>query len=292
MSEAKEQQKPEILLVAVDIEKSGSMMAKHPVVSVGFCIGNIDGSVIEKKRFNLIVQWFILNPGQDLHFWGAFEPRCVREFWSKQSEAMIQACGQNPLSSSQPDGWKEIAAYVDGLETRFPSREIIILSDNPSFDIGNIDHHLEKYANRAPMCYSSKGKYRSVKDASDMFSMMPAARQRESSDVIGDIAPYDHDPCDDAHSIMLQYVHAAEFKRRQEIPQFVSTSSPPRCTCYTACRADDCAALCAAQCNPMCLGVICKPCFAAGVLLCKEHTVTLISHPSRSSSSSSSSPPS
>jgi len=192
-----------IICVAVDIEKTGAFLT-NPVVSVGFYIANLSDVELQKRKFNIEVKW----PVEDNY--GDFEPRCWKEFWSKQPSEIINRCKRNPEPLPAFQAWREIGMFIDSLETLYPPEKYTIqfISDNPSFDIASIDYNLEKYTGRMPMRYSRTGKYRSVIAADDMFEMLPSNVKSECYKTMRETVNHDHDPINDAHHIFLQYYYA------------------------------------------------------------------------------------
>lgn len=191
---------PKTICVAVDIEKCGALYI-HPVVSVGFYVADSEnGQELSRHRFNIKVSW------PDGRTFGDFEARCWIDFWSKQPVEIIEGCKENALPPEQ--AWKQIGKFIDSLEKSYPNDNIKFLSDNPSFDIANIDYNLEKYTGRSPMRYSSTGKYRSVVAADDMFDMIPKTQKSIAMEEINSVVSHDHNPVNDAHHIFLQYFHA------------------------------------------------------------------------------------
>lgn len=203
----------ETILVAHDIEKTGSNLISNPIISVGFYIGDLYGNHISSHKFNIKVNWpdIVDNVVKD---YGDFEPRCWNEFWSKLDIDIIESCLDNPAPLPAKDAWIAIAKFIDELEIRFPEDryKIKFLSDNASFDTASIDYALEKYANRSPMRYSSTGEYRSVISADDMFEMLSPRKIKYANKYIDSRVKHDHDPVNDAHHMYLQYVKAIELK--------------------------------------------------------------------------------
>ncbi len=196
----------EHIYVAVDIEKTGTKMIKYPVVSVGFVVASYY-EVLERKRFNLKVNWTSENEGGD------FEHRCLVEFWNKLPDDVINGCKENVLS--QEEGWNEIANWINNLEVLYPEDKYTIkfLTDNASFDIATIDYNLEKYVNRNPMRYSLAGKYRSVISADDMLDMTSPKYVEAVNEYLNTVedAQHTHNPVNDAYNIFLQYFYAQFF---------------------------------------------------------------------------------
>ena len=148
--------------LAVDIEKTGPNLIKHPVISIGMVLGDANGNVIAKHKINLLVDW----PKDNQYF--KFDPRCFTEFWEKNPSAIL-ACRESPEPIEQAAGFKQLNDLLLMYESKY---DLVFLTDNASFDIATLDYNLELYCNRAPMRYTSKGKYRSIIAVDDMFSML------------------------------------------------------------------------------------------------------------------------
>jgi len=192
------------ILVAVDIEKTGHLLTRHPVVSFGLVVGELDGKILERLKVNFKVKWPQENETEnkgDLH---DFEERCWTEFWLPNLEKFQPNCTSNPDPISQAEGWSKIANFINELETKYKNRKIVFLSDNPSFDVANIDYYLEFYANRAPMRYTTGLKYRSIQDPTEQLRIHP--RKEEIIEEAKQRCQHDHDPVKDAENIYWQYV--------------------------------------------------------------------------------------
>jgi len=203
------------IFVAVDIEKCGPLLIAHKVVSVGICIGDGSKNIIERKKFNLKVKWWVINDDDVLlpYFtdYGDFEEGCLKQFWSKLNASVLEACYTNPEPLEQTDGWHAIAEYIDSLETTYQGHQIKFLTDNGEFDIGNINYNLEKYVDRKPMRYSTTGEFRSVINTKGMLKMIPP---KERTDIIKQCeqeASHNHDCVSDAENIYLQYIKAVDW---------------------------------------------------------------------------------
>lgn len=199
------------ILVAVDIESTGALFS-HPVNSIGFTVGDMNGNILERKKFNIAVKWFKMTDGK--MDYGDFEPRCVDEFWSQLSPEIISRCF-TPEPEKPEYAWKNIASWINCLELKYPLEEgekpwkkFIFVSDNASFDIAKINYGLERYANRLPMRFSTTKKYRSVISADDMLDMLPKEKYEEVMARINSMSIHDHDCLNDSHNIYLQGVEA------------------------------------------------------------------------------------
>lgn len=197
------------LCVSVDIEKAGCMF-KYPIISIGFVVGHKE-EINERIRFNIKVVWKSEKDGGD------FEDKCIKEFWSKQKNEIINGCKENALPPKE--AWILIEKWINELETKYPidKYKICFLTDNASFDIASIDYELEKYRDRPPMRYSSDGKYRSVYSADDMLSVLNDVDKVKVYKKIDNIVKHDHNPVNDAYHIYLQYYYALQLSNKDHI---------------------------------------------------------------------------
>lgn len=218
--ESKTQTK-KVLFVAVDIEKAGALLTKHPIISIGHVLVSrtievaadkseriVSDRLIEGRRFNFLVVWSSVEEG------GSFEKRCYDEFWSKLDQKIIDGCRADALSTKE--GWATYAAWLTSLEKNFPDHKVKFLTDNASFDVASIDYNLEVWANRLPMRYSSNNRYRAVVSADDMLEAVPEPFQKVAFEFVRKNSNHDHNPINDAYSIWLQFMVADAFKRLHE----------------------------------------------------------------------------
>lgn len=139
------QQKP-VLTFAVDIETSGPIYTKHGILSIGWCARSADGS-IKSGQINMM-----LPEGTD------FEQKCWDEFWSKNLPAL------HKLKEGAVSPLEGITAFINVLDQLEQDNDVMIITDNPSFDIGYLNYYLAVYLNRNPLTYDSSGKYRPIFD--------------------------------------------------------------------------------------------------------------------------------
>lgn len=186
--------KDDTVFVAHDIEKAGALLS-HPIVSVGFYIGDAYGGKLETFQMNIKVKW------PEAKDYGDFEPRCWDNFWSKLSEEVKENITKDALEPEE--AWFKIKEWLVGLESKYSN--IKFLTDNASFDSASIDYCLEKYCKSMPMRYSTKGAYRSIISADDKFEMLPSKLQQSAYEEIKKQVNHDHNPVNDAHYIYLLY---------------------------------------------------------------------------------------
>jgi hypothetical protein len=163
--------------------------------------------VLQKKRINVQVKW---PDGQSL---GDFEERCWREFWSKQPDTLRQILQAEAVQLK--NAMDTLVSWLNELEILYPSSsdyKIKFLSDNPSFDIGNLDFYLKIHCGRRALRYSNNGTYRSVENPDDMLSMFPKKDVEKELDKIRSVIVHDHDPSNDAEFIYRQYLAARKLR--------------------------------------------------------------------------------
>lgn len=200
------EQKKQTILVALDIEKTGGFY-RHPVMSVGFYVGDMDCNELETFKVNISVRWPMVVG--DMIDYGDFEPRCWDEFWSKQPDNIVAEC-KNPEPVDASTAWHQVEAFLNRLETAYPADQykIKFLTDNASFDVAAVDYALEKYCGRLPMRYSVLGKYRSIISADDMLDMLPKNARIAADNFIKTKVTHDHNCINDAKYIYWQYILA------------------------------------------------------------------------------------
>ncbi len=135
----------QIIIIALDIETNGSYVLKNEIISIGYCIGDEDGNVKVKGRF-------------DLEATSAMEQRCQTEFWSKH---MDKYAALQKDAISQAEGAYRFMHLIDDLDEKYKLRIIV---DNPAFDVKFIDVLLERHLGRRPLHYKHNKHYRSIYD--------------------------------------------------------------------------------------------------------------------------------
>jgi hypothetical protein len=206
--------------LAIDIESAGASY-DHDVLAIWTCLGDFDGNVIERKSF-----CFFAKP-----FWSmedkstgkvpcpdGFEERCWEEFWARKDERgnrpqldilrRIQekaTQARDELAKKRGDAtvdvivfaehmWEQFRDYLDGLEDEYPDWNVRIVSDNPSFDLGRLDHELYARFGRLPVRYAVKNPkgavYRWVCDPSEQLAF--GDQYDEVKEIVSKICPHDH----------------------------------------------------------------------------------------------------
>jgi hypothetical protein len=131
-------------------------------------------------------------------------PVCVAEFWTGKEGllAAIRARAVDPIL-----GLASFSSWIDALPARYPGRKIVLISNNPVYDIGTLDYVLAARRIRTlPLRFLGDGKYRSVHDPSEMIAGQGSSvLVREKANVR---ACHDHWPENDAEHSYWLYVYA------------------------------------------------------------------------------------
>lgn len=176
-------------LLAIDIETGGPQASRHPLIAIGTCVRDVTGYK-EKRIFRL--------PFHE----ALFDIDCVREFWSKHQDILDKITAL-PVSTIQ-----DVANYIDSVDKAHS--DLAIVSDNPAYDIGFINHYYDVQLNRKPLQYRYDGKYRIIVDKdSYMWAMMPESAEPWIYDTAAGKkfgfyieANHDHMPNNDAEHIL------------------------------------------------------------------------------------------
>jgi hypothetical protein len=140
------------LICSIDIETSGPQIIKNGIISLGYCIGSLHGKTLVKKRINMKLD--------DNH---TFDEDTYNKFWLKHIDIL------DKLKENQVDpktGMNEFIKDVDEYDSKY---KLIIVSDNPSFDLAFVNYYLAKYLDRKPLTYKLNSYYRPVYDT-DSYS--------------------------------------------------------------------------------------------------------------------------
>lgn len=193
------------LIVSLDIEKSGSGLKKHDIVAFGYTFADsLTQEILSKRTISLKPQ-----KGNDYNF----EADCYKYFWSKYPE-LLQKFKDNAVEITVG-----LQTFIDDFEKHAKNyNDIVIVTDNPAFDVGSFDYYLEEYLDhkslhyhphtnsyQVVMCTDSlqigfqrktidKGAWASDNDTLKMMDVDPTT-----------LCVHSHDPSDDAHHIMQMY---------------------------------------------------------------------------------------
>lgn len=178
----------ETVYLAIDIEKVDDYQSS-PIVAFGACLGDINGTVLESHA------WYPALPQN-----AKFGERCKREFWDKQ--VGLYATFEDRAEPTAA-AYNSFVAWLNGLEAHYGN--IVVLSDNPAYDLGSLDHQLERYCGRLPVRYTSLGEYRCVSDWSEQCARMGAGAygsiMARAKAEMGELSQLIHNPEVDAELI-------------------------------------------------------------------------------------------
>ena len=191
------------ILFTVDIEGSGASISKHGIVSIGWCVGDLKGNVFEKRRVSLKLQNRV------------FEERCLTEYWSKPEQKHQLEVFQREAVEPY-DG---IAAFMKAVDSYEDKYDVVILSDNPAYDVAWLDSYIDTYLGRNPLLYKKDQRtYRGIaepkgwvfsrqlKNASagakgSKIFVFDAGKYLQGLETLKTTCPHDHWPENDAENI-------------------------------------------------------------------------------------------
>lgn len=205
--------------VAFDIETAGCRVAKHPIIAIGYVVGDESGNVLEKGCFKFDVEWYTVDPTNPLIVtdYKQFEPRCVKEFWNNPEHPNMHNIINKLKDGAKPvhEEMQRFCAWLNGLEKTYVGHRIKFLSDNPSFDIAFIDYNLDKYCDRNPLRFTIENRYRAIDCPDDMVSMLPGDRVTAALNMFMDASVvHDHYPSNDAHYIYSVFIIMKKLKQQ------------------------------------------------------------------------------
>lgn len=178
----------ETVYIAWDIEKGGPCF-EHPIIAVGVCYGT--KTTYRKKRFCLT---FDINN---------FEEKCLKEFWSKFPNIL-----EKIKSEATPvvETWEAITDFLTLLEVAYPEDKynIVMLSDNPAYDIGHIDYNLFHYTARWGLRYTDNGDYRFISNPCEQLVYHP--NKENIKRAVRALSKHTHMPDDDAECIFMTQI--------------------------------------------------------------------------------------
>ncbi len=182
----------------MDIEKAGAAY-RHPITSLAFCVGNAKGEIMERRKWNIRVNW------PDGYSYGDFEPRCWEEFWSSKVPALKQACTENPDAAEPHVVYQEVVDFIDKMEKR-ANGNIVFVSDNPGYDQANIEYQVQAVLGIDWTMRCRPGNYYSMRNPFEMMYLLPKVRRTRIIAEVKKHVKHDHDCINDATFIYLAYV--------------------------------------------------------------------------------------
>ncbi|MCP3658846.1 MAG: hypothetical protein GY830_00420 [Bacteroidetes bacterium] len=179
-------------VLGIDVETSGCSFAKNGLLSIGCSIK--DENVQEVDNFQINI---------DLPEDREYEEDCLNHFWLRHPAA-FEFIKSNTVSPEI--AMNKFWEFIARAEKNYP--RLIIVSDNPTFDIAWINLYLSLYTDRKPLNYAENNKYRQIWGASSIqkyFNLFPRYHllkdwrrellipERKHREKLGLIVPAEHD---------------------------------------------------------------------------------------------------
>jgi hypothetical protein len=175
------------MFLTIDIETSGPSVLQNGILAIGYCLGNIHGEVLVKKRIDVKLE--------DHH---TFDKLCLTGFWNKPGpKKVLKTIQTDPISPLC--AIREFANDVDMLDAKY---KVSIVCDNPSFDLYFINYYLESYMNRKPLNYKFGNQYRGIVDSNSYLKGYLGKSYYKTKMRYGS---HNHFPENDAEMIFLFY---------------------------------------------------------------------------------------
>ncbi len=207
-------------VVAFDVETSGPDFEKNALLSIGASLQNGNGEEVDYFSVNI-----------EMPEGTVFDEDCKRDFWDKNPGALGVVLKDAISPEKAMTAFGEFLRKIETLPN-----ELLIISDNPSFDIAWIDTYLGKYLGRRPLRYSEEGKYRMVWDSVTMqktwlcfrdriHTLLPPSKHR---DLLGleSAYPHDHTPLNDARTIANFFIQSR--KQMREFIEILPKKKEPK----------------------------------------------------------------
>lgn len=185
------------LYLAVDIETTGAELDR-PILCFAAVIGTREEGVLKKKT------WCFDSPALDCNLETPkeeickhYEWRAWQEFWKDKLDLLKRIKSQ---SSSDEINWASFLAFLDGLEEQYPNADVILVSDNPAYDIAALNNELHKRFGRMPMNRTKNGGYRCTHDPYER--LVGSSYLTETYKVLDKLTIHDHWSENDATQIL------------------------------------------------------------------------------------------
>lgn len=139
----------QVALFVIDIETSGKSILRDYILSIGWCLGDLEGNVIDCRRID-----FQPIEGR------VFNTYTYETFWKGHSDILSEI-----LKNPKPplEAITEFASILDIYEHLYDLR---IISDNPAFDFYFISYYFDFFLSRLPITtkFGREDSYRPVYD--------------------------------------------------------------------------------------------------------------------------------
>jgi len=222
--------KPELGVIAIDIEKTGCRDENDdPMFAVGIATAPIDATSIDQV-FSFSVALNLQKP-ESMNwsdFWKekGYEERCWDEFWSKNENILDLL--QDPIRILQYDSRELVALWINNtlMVCERMYEKTIVVTDTTLFDTVCVGSELKRY-NFIPLNFTRKGEYRSgvevdsyiaglfkISDPCD-WKLMGDVNQKYIDPLLLGKVEHDHHPENDAKSILLKYLAAISYAKQK-----------------------------------------------------------------------------
>lgn len=187
------------MYLSIDIETSGPCFINNGIIAIGYCIGDENGFTLVKNRIHM-----------KLHTDHSFDDDCERNFWNK-NENLLTEFKKNEQSPKK--GISKFIKVVDDLDLKYDN--LIILCDNPSFDVGFLNFYISSYLKRRPLNFKfGNDVYRPVIDTNSFIKGVIGRNiyQFKRYIAIKNKLKYDHLPDNDAEVNLSCYIESRKMK--------------------------------------------------------------------------------
>jgi hypothetical protein len=212
------------LCVAFDVEATGCVVGVHNIVSVGVSTWDSRTNVVKPRlAMNLLVHWWSETSDGRIVQLGDFERECVVGFWKKLPAEAVRDMKTNPQTRLQAA--TQLATLLDTLQRDYQGMRIVLLSDNPSFDIGWLDSLLGTLGRR-PIRFGPKREYREVIDTDSLLIGFPLVVQESiEAEARASVRGLAHLPWVDASIICHTFVLAMRYLASQAAKTALDTGT-------------------------------------------------------------------
>jgi len=156
---------PTLALLAIDIETNGPSTRHNSILSIGWCLGGLDGKVLVKRRVDL-------KPQKKK----SMDPYTQRTFWDARAETLsaLQINAMEPATA--------IRIFLRELDAYDRIFSLRVLTDNPAFDMAFINEYVQWFVDRPPIAFKfgDKSKYRPIYDT-DSFNRAFLCQSHENA---------------------------------------------------------------------------------------------------------------
>ncbi len=124
----------ERMLFSIDIEVNGPRMSKNGILTIGYCVGKLDGTKILQKWISVDLEDRV------------FDPACMVFFDTFPD--ILDELRHDPKPIKEA-----LHEFLTDLRTFQRQYDVFIISDYPTFDIGWLNYYLSHYLDEYPLEY-------------------------------------------------------------------------------------------------------------------------------------------